>query len=50
LGQVFKIKSGKTKLGDGKFPKKDIMISSWNVNGFRAFIKKPFFAKYMKEH
>ena len=25
------------------------MISSWNVNGFRAFNKKPYFNEYMKE-
>ena len=39
----------KSMLSDGKLPKKDITIASWNVNGIRAFIKKPFFKQYMKE-
>ena len=52
LGKAFgviKLDTGKNKLGDGKFDKKEIMISSWNVNGIRAFIKKPYFKEYMKK-
>jgi len=37
-------------LGDGKFEKGKILISSWNVNGLRAFVKKPNFKKYMKQN
>jgi hypothetical protein len=27
-------------LGDGKFAKNEVKLSSWNVNGLRAVIKK----------
>ena len=32
------------------FEGKKILISSWNVNGLRAFVKKPHFKKYMKDN
>eukprot|EP01017_Pseudomicrothorax_dubius_P008869 TRINITY_DN12943_c0_g1_i1.p1 TRINITY_DN12943_c0_g1~~TRINITY_DN12943_c0_g1_i1.p1 ORF type:complete len:326 (-),score=88.83 TRINITY_DN12943_c0_g1_i1:133-1110(-) len=36
-------------LGDGRFGKPEILISSWNVNGLRSVLKKGELLKYLKE-
>lgn len=36
-------------LGDGKFDKEHILISTWNVNGIRQIIKKGLFKKYLDQ-
>jgi len=36
-------------LGDGKIESKEILISSWNVNGLSALLKKENLHNYMKE-
>ncbi len=36
-------------LGDGKIESKEILISSWNVNGLSALLKKEDLHNYMKE-
>jgi len=37
------------KLGDGKWAKDPIFISSWNVNGIRATMKKGDLQNYLKK-
>jgi len=42
------IKAIPVALGDGKFSKPDILISSFNVNGLRAILKKNDLINYIK--
>ena len=36
-------------LGDGKIESKEILISSWNVNGLHSLLKKDNLQNYMKD-